>query len=148
MHSSPATAQPNKPSQTTPIRLYEVLYVSVMTPDLPIRTVAEIASKARVANEQAGITGLLVFDGQRFCQQLEGDRKPVLKLLERISQDPRHTQIEVLHHSVLAERRFRCFGLAYTSVDDIDVLTRLEKLDGQAAIDAFVALISTLDMDG
>lgn len=141
------TAQPTKPPSTTPIRLHEVMYVSVMAPDLPIRTVAEIAGKARVANEQAGITGLLIFDGQRFCQQLEGDRKPVLKLLERIREDPRHTQIEVLHHGALAERRFRCFSLAYTTVDDIDVLNRLEQLDGQAAIEAFVALISTLDMD-
>ncbi|MES2943024.1 MAG: BLUF domain-containing protein [Pseudomonadota bacterium] len=142
MTITPAVAQPAK----LPIRLHEVLYVSVMAPDLPISTVADIAGKARIANDKAGITGLLIFDGQRFCQQLEGDRKAVLKLLERIREDPRHTQIEVLHHSALAERRFRRFGLAYTMVEDIDTLARLEQLDGQAAVDAFVALISTLDM--
>lgn len=128
-----------------PFRLHEVLYVSTMAPDLPISAVADIASAARVANEKDGITGLLVFDGQRFCQQLEGDRKLVLKLLERIREDARHTQVEVLHHSALAERRFRDFSLAYATVDDVEMLARLEQLDGQAAIETFLAMISTLD---
>ena len=51
--------------------LYEVLYVSVLAPDQPLSVVAEIAGRARAANAQGDITGLLIFDGQRFCQQLE-----------------------------------------------------------------------------
>lgn len=147
MNTASAVTRPQQPPFAAPARLHEVLYVSLMAPGCPISTVADIAGKARTANETACITGLLIFDGQRFCQQLEGDRKSVLKLLERIRQDPRHTQIEILHHSALAERRFRRFSLGYTTVEDIEALTRLEALDGQAAVDAFLALLSTLDMD-
>ena len=60
--------------------LYEVLYVSTIAPDQPLSVVAEIAGRARFVNAELDITGLLIFDGQRFCQQLEGPQKAVLKL--------------------------------------------------------------------
>lgn len=132
---------------TTPTQLYETLYVSTIAPDAPISIIGEIASTARVFNESQGITGLLVFDGMRFCQQLEGERRKVMKLLERIQQDPRHVNVEILHHAPLAARRFRRFSLGYTTVDDVDVLGPLEQLDGQVAMDAFLALVATLDRD-
>lgn len=132
---------------TTTTQLHEVLYVSTLDAGEPISIVADIAAKARVFNESNNITGLLVFDGMRFCQQLEGERKPVMALLERIRQDPRHTSVEVLHHAPIAQRRFRRFSLGYTTVDDVDVLEKLEQLDGQAAMDFFVSLLSTLDLD-
>lgn len=127
--------------------LHEVLYVSTLADGQPVSIIADIAATARVFNESQNITGLLVFDGMRFCQQLEGERKAVMALLERIRQDPRHTNIEVLHHAPLAQRRFRRFSLAYTTVDDVDVLERLEQLDGEAAMDLFVSLLATLDLD-
>lgn len=108
--------------------------------------VADIVNKARHFNEANGITGLLVFDGMRFCQQLEGTQKQVLALLERIREDPRYTHVEVVHHGQLAQRRFRNFSLAYTTTDDETALAELEKLDAQVAVDAFVALLGTLDL--
>lgn len=133
-------------SMHTSSRLYEVLYVSTIAPDTHASMVGGIAAKARVANQQRDITGLLIFDGQRFCQQLEGTQKQVLALVERIRLDPRHTDVNVVHHGPLAARRFKQFNLGYTSVDDEDVLARLEQLDGQAAIDAFTAMLSTVDL--
>ena len=116
--------------------LYEVLYVSTIAPDQPLSVVAEIAGRARVVNAELGITGLLIFDGQRFCQQLEGPQKAVLKLIERIRNDPRHINVEVLHHGPLAGRRFQHFSLAFSAVEDVDALARMERLDGEAAVSA------------
>ena len=118
-----------------------------MAADAPLRMVADIASQSRAANITAEITGILVFDGMRFCQHLEGHRKPVLALLERIRQDERHTQVEVVYHGPLSERRFRRFSMGYTTVDEVDMLEKIENLDGQAAMDAFVELVATLDLD-
>lgn len=117
--------------------LYEVLYVSTLAPDQPISVVAEIAGPARIANAQLDITGLLIFDGQRFCQQLEGPQKAVLKLIERIRADLRHVNVEILHHGPLAGRRFQQFSLAFSTVEDVDALARMERLDGAAALQAF-----------
>lgn len=122
------------------IDLYEVLYVSTLAPDQPLQVVAEIAAVARHANAQLEITGLLIFDGQRFCQQLEGPQIPVLKLMERIRNDARHMNVEVLHHGPLPARRFHQFSLAFSTVEDEDALPRMEQLDGAAALDAFEAM--------
>ena len=126
--------------------LYEVLYVSTLAPDQPLQVVAEIAAHARPANASMDITGLLIFDGQRFCQQLEGTQKQVLSLVERIRLDPRHTDVNVVHHGPLAVRRFKQFDLGYASVDGEDALAVLEQLDGQAAIEAFTAMLSAVDL--
>lgn len=131
---------------TTATPIYELIYVSTLDPQAPPTVVADIASKARRFNEANGITGLLVFDGMRFCQQIEGSQKQVLALLERIRDDPRHMNLEVVHHGPLAQRRFRNFSLAYTTTDDEMVLAELEKLDAEPAVEAFVKLLGTLDL--
>ena len=120
--------------------LYEVLYVSMLAPGVPVSTVAAIAGHARTANAQRGITGLLVFDGHCFCQQLEGMQKNVLSAMERIGQDPRHEQVSVVHHGRLAARRFSDFSLAFSAAEDANALAALAALDGEAALQAFHAL--------
>ena len=125
--------------------LYEVLYVSTLAPDQPLSVVAEIAGRARQVNSELDITGLLIFDGQRFCQQLEGPQKAVLKLIERIRNDPRHVNVEVLHNGPLAGRRFQQFSLAFSTVEDVDALARMEHLDGEVAVVAFKAVCKELE---
>jgi hypothetical protein len=53
--------------------------------------------------------------------------------------------VEIIHHGELASRRFKSFSLGYTTVADPEELERLEKLDGQAAVDAFLSLLSHVD---
>ena len=125
--------------------IYEVLYVSTLAPDQPLSVVADIAKRARINNAQLNVTGLLIFDGQRFCQQLEGAKKAVLKLIEIIRNDPRHVNVEVLHHGPLAGRRFHHFDLAFSTVEDVDALARMETLDGEAALAAFGAVCGELE---
>ena len=125
--------------QITPA-LYEVLYVSTLASNQPPNVVADIAGRARVVNAELDITGLLIFDGQRFCQQLEGPQKAVLKLIERIRNDSRHVNVEVIHHGPLAGRRFQQFSLAFSTLEDVEALARLEQLDGAGAVAAFVTL--------
>ena len=127
--------------------LNEVIYVSTLAPDAPTSVVADIVGKARLHNPWMGITGLLIFDGMRFCEQMEGSRKDVLAQLERIRQDTRHINLQVVHQGPLAGRRFRRFSMGYTTLDDDDALGRLEALTGQDAIATFQALLSTLDLD-
>jgi hypothetical protein len=129
------------------LQLHEVLYVSTLSPDSPVKVISQIAAKARIANQEADITGLLVFDGMRFCQQLEGPRKAVLALMERIQQDPRHVNVEILHHAPLQERRFRRFSLGYAATDDPDVLARIENAGPEQAMAQFLALLPSVDLD-
>ena len=124
-----------------------MLYASVITPGVPFSAIGLIARKSRVSNLADNITGLLVFDGMRFSQQLEGGETEVLALLDSIRQDSRHINFKLLHQGPVAERRFKNFSLAYALMEDVDVLGRLQKLKENAAMDAFVALLPTLDLD-
>ena len=129
-------------------KLFEVLYVSTIAPSAPVSVVADIAVRARTWNLQQDITGLLIFDGMRFCQQIEGLQKPVLSLIERISADDRHLNVVIFHHGELEQRRFKDWSLAFTNVEDTEVLARLEKLDGQPGVQAFEELLATLEIGG
>lgn len=130
----------------TVTKTYEILYVSTMVPDASLAIVGAIAAHSRIANAACSITGVLVFDGVRFCQQIEGRQKDVSALMERIYQDRRHFNIEMFHHGLLVERRFTHFSLAFANVEETSALERLEQLDGQAGVDAFMALIATLNL--
>ena len=130
----------------TATKTYEILYVSTLAPDAPLSVVGDSAAHARIANAASAITGVLIFDGMRFCQQIEGKQKDVLALMERLYQDTRHVNIEVLHHGPLAERRFDHFSMAFANVEEVAVLEQLEHLDGQAGVDAFTALVTTLNL--
>ena len=146
--ATPGDSKRSKPSfAAASAPLYEILYVSTMAANEPLRTVADIAVQSRAANLAGNITGVLVFDGMRFCQHLEGNRKQVLALMERIRQDPRHMQVEVVYHGALHERRFRHFSLGYPTLDDADLLEKIGNLDGTVALNAFWDMLTTLDLD-
>ncbi len=124
----------------SPLPLYEVLYVSTLSVDQPLSTVHAIAARSRIRNQEHAITGLLVFDGARFCQQLEGPEAAVRALMDRIRDDPRHIYVEVLHDAPLAQRRFQQFSLGFCTIDEGTALDHLETLRGRAALQAFQAL--------
>ena len=84
----------------------------------------------------------------RFCQQIEGRQKEVLTLIKRISSDTRLANVTIFHHGQLKQCRFKNFSLAFSDVDGIDVLAKLEKLGDQASVTAFTELLATLELDG
>lgn len=137
---------PTTPAPAPARDLYEVLYVSCLAPGQPLSVVAGIASAARAANRSMDITGLLVFDGQRFCQHLEGPRTGLLKLIERIRSDERHTEVEVLHHGRITARHYQNFSLAFSTLEDPEALARLHKLDGTAALAAFADVRRAIEL--
>jgi hypothetical protein len=112
--------------------LFEIFYCSVLTQDLPPATVGAIVTQARARNAQHQITGLLVFDGMRFCQHLEGPPEAVKTLMQRIDQDSRHTDVRVVYQGALAARRY----------------SGVHALEGEAALKHFLALRSSFDING
>jgi hypothetical protein len=127
-------------------QLHELLYVSTLAPDAPISVVANIAREARVSNKLTDITGLLVFDGQRFAQHLEGSVGEVVKLFEAICQDKRHIKVALLHQGTTPERKFRRFSMGFADIENADVLGELESLTNAAALASFLAMSSTIDL--
>ncbi|RZL65374.1 MAG: BLUF domain-containing protein [Variovorax sp.] len=128
--------------------LHEILYCSVLAPGQPPDVVGKIVSSARAHNARQSITGLLVFDGMRFCQHFEGPQAVVAPLMQRIGQDPRHTLIRVAYQGAILERRYRTFDMGFAATEDPDDMAGIHSLDGEAALQRFLALRPGFDVSG
>lgn len=128
--------------------LHEILYCSTLAPEQQPNVVGQIVSEARAKNAKRDITGLLVFDGLHFCQQLEGPRDPLVRLMDRIGRDSRHQDIRVVYEGSLNERRYRRFDLGYADVEGPASMADLQVLDGAAALERFLALRPHFDISG
>ncbi len=128
--------------------LHEILYCSLLAPQQPPTVVGQIVAQARARNAADGLTGLLVFDGMRFCQHFEGPSRQVLRLLSRLETDPRHTQIRVVYEGPLAQRRYQRFDLGLAQPEESDDLAEVEKVDGIEALQRFLALRPRFDIAG
>lgn len=128
--------------------LHEILYCSVLADDQPPTVVGQIVAQARARNAARGITGLLVFDGMRFCQHIEGPRDAVLKLMSAMEMDVRHADLRVVYDGALLQRRYHRFDMGLADGDDVTGLAEIYALDGQVALDRFLALRSGFDISG
>lgn len=69
-------------------------------------------------NRVTGITGLLVFDGTRFMQALEGDTASVKATMNRIIHDPRHDSIIYIENRETESRQFDQWSMEYRDPRD------------------------------
>jgi hypothetical protein len=92
--------------------------VSNATRVLDDSQLTDILTVSRAANEQAGITGLLLYKEGSFMQFLEGVEQTVRELLERITLDPRHYNVAMLQEGVLDERIFPDWSMGFRMLDD------------------------------
>jgi hypothetical protein len=128
--------------------LEEILYCSLLAADQPTHVVGRIVTRARSRNASAGITGLLVFDGMRFCEHIEGPAEPLRALWARLQADPRHTDLRVLHQGSVAARRYQRFEMGLAEVEFEDDLAGIAQLQGDEALHRFIALRPRFDIGG
>jgi hypothetical protein len=128
--------------------LLELLYVSSLAPDQRPTVVGQIVAQARARNEERGITGLLVFDGIHFCQHIEGPFEAVQPLMDRIRHDPRHEAVRVVFEGRRSVRRYQRFDLGFAQSDEPDDMAGIQSLEGEAALQRFLALRPGFDISG
>lgn len=130
------------------LQLHQLLYTSVIAPTASPSCVADILREARATNEAISITGLLVFDGWRFCQYLEGQADELLGMKRRIAADARHHQLKILHvGSFPGPRRFPAWSMGYALAHDETLLEKLEQASGIQAVERLCALLPLFDME-
>lgn len=95
--------------------MFRLLYISTTRPGMNEATLEAIVKSARVANHAKGLSGLLIFDGHRFMQYLEGDENVVRDLYAKIKADPRHFAVVTLRESFGEQRQFAKWDMAMMS---------------------------------
>jgi Sensors of blue-light using FAD len=123
------------------------IYVSHLAPEVPSTAVAAILKVSRERNHALGITGALIFDGERFAQWLEGSPAAVQSLIDRIDADHRHAGLEVLHDGPFHGPRLAGQWLAgYADPALIDEWLQPQAPRGPAMVAAFTNALRDCDM--
>lgn len=93
--------------------MIRVTYISTARPDLQDQDIEAILAASRRNNRAAGLTGMLLYDGKRFLQSIEGARDIVMATLERIRADPRHRAFVELARTEITAHAFSEWDMAW-----------------------------------
>lgn len=93
----------------------------------------DIEAKSLVANDARDVTGLLIVNGKRVLQILEGRESAVRELYGKISKDPRHTITKLVSTREDEERMLLTWNMVVRDVDSVpaDVLRQYHELYGE-----------------
>jgi hypothetical protein len=121
---------------------FRLIYSSAAAPGLAAAQLEEMLAESRIRNRAHGITGVLVFVEGAFLQILEGQKAEVLKLMERIELDPRHSGVKVFYEEEVAECAFESWSMAYLSPSAEEV-AKWAELEGATTIGSVLAAIES-----
>lgn len=105
--------------------LIRLIYVSKAVDPQTFALTDSILRKAHDWNTQNDITGVLCEGQGVFLQALEGERGNVTRLYARISADPRHKDLELIHCESITKRRYGDWSMARVSLSDVDPQTTI-----------------------
>ena len=97
--------------------LKSLTYTSYAALDFDAGQLEDIHRTARDLNALDGISGLLVFNGTRFLQVIEGSETAVNDLVERLRRDPRHTGFEIRDERNIERRSFPDWSMELVRVE-------------------------------
>lgn len=86
--------------------MYQLIYKSWLQADVSWEAIIEIAQQARKNNAEQQVTGMLIMHKGEVLQILEGGRQQLSRLFIKISNDPRHDQIELMQYQPITSRHF------------------------------------------
>jgi hypothetical protein len=97
--------------------LIHLVYVSRRTPALTADELKQIVVQSTRRNHAHGITGVLLCCGEHVMQLLEGEEAVVDAVFERIRNDPRHQDVQLLLHKQVSKRLFPESRMALAELD-------------------------------
>lgn len=101
--------------------LQAIAYASQAVPDLSDAQLDHLIRRAAERNQMAGVTGLLLFDGSRFLQYIEGPDDGMAMVYARIQLAPTHTDIVELARGRVSQRRMPYWSMRWIPVGDADL---------------------------
>jgi hypothetical protein len=112
----------------------QLTYISTFGLEVGTTDVEDVLAVSRRNNRRDGITGILIADGTRFLQVLEGNPTSLNAAFARISADPRHFAIYAIARKSIDNRQFGEWDMAYQQVDgvadELSLARRIETMIG------------------
>lgn len=106
--------------------LVHLIYASTAMSDFDQQDLVILLRKAREANAQVGITGMLLYSDGSFFQVLEGEPAAVDRQFAKIAADKRHTKVVTIIKGPIAKRSFGDWTMGFAEI----ALQEFQRLDG------------------
>ncbi len=104
------------------MELVHCIYCSASNdPNLDEDGLQTILDQSRNNNNKIDVTGILLYHAGSFFQVLEGDRKVVDTLYDKIEKDPRHNNLLKLIVEPIEERAFEKWTMGYPKISQKDL---------------------------
>ena len=100
--------------------LFFLLYISQVNTEMDEQSLTQIVKASRKNNPPVGLTGCLLYQDGYFMQMLEGRRKGVLELMERVSLDPRHKNVQIVAQGNEQRRLFLDWSMGFKDMSRIE----------------------------
>jgi hypothetical protein len=133
--------------------LVRLMYASRAVPAVDAEELHALLRQCRTNNPKHGVTGVLCFADRIFLQVLEGSRSAVNRLYQRIANDARHQEVELLSYQEIDERRFSGWAMGQVQMAGLNPALMLKysagtKLDpyampGRVSMALFDDLVAT-----
>lgn len=108
--------------------LYRIVYLSRASTVLDTAAIDALLADARRCNASMGITAALLYADDLLLQMIEGPKRAVLDLYERIARDTRHYHLRVVHQGPDEARMLPGCALAYEASWRTPELTQIVAL--------------------
>jgi len=102
-----------------------LVYVSSTNRFFSRAQLEEILRTSRRNNEEAGISGLLLYKDGNVMQVLEGDEQKVRGLYDHIGSDFRHSGLILLLDGFEEERQFPSWSMAFHDLEAAETLAEV-----------------------
>jgi Sensors of blue-light using FAD len=126
---------------------HQLLYLSHLVAGVRYDVFSAICQVSRRRNAELSLAGVLLFDGHRFCQWLEGPQAAVDRVRQSIANDPRHEFMTVLVDRPQSGATTQdVWQAGYCGPDELDLLLGPERLDADQAMAVFRAIVTRADL--
>lgn len=113
--------------------VYFLIYVSRSKDPTTQQTLDQIQAESNRFNLVNGITGYLFYIDGTFAQYLEGDRRAVRDLYQKIVRDPRHRDATVIAEGTLERRMFTGWAMGLRVLDKPFLAARAHLIEPRGA---------------
>jgi hypothetical protein len=100
-------------------QLIELTYVSEPAQALSFLGLMRLLYHSYSNNQALGITGVLIFENDRFGQVIQGKADQIDALWNRIQKDQRHKNVRLIDRKPISERTFSKWTMVFQGRDEI-----------------------------
>jgi hypothetical protein len=101
--------------------MIEITYISRATKPMEAEQLLALLQQCLKNNASEGVTGMLLYGNETFLQVLEGEDEAVDGLVEKIKNDPRHSNVQFLHRRPIERRQYADWSMGFKRVSDSEI---------------------------